>query len=60
MKTLTATSIGQAAMNLQLTVAALDKLAVKLGIVPAMYIDGVKHFSDEQIETIRKSLADRK
>jgi len=56
MQTINATSIGNAACNLQITVGRLERIAELLQLRPVLVLDNVRHYSDGQIERIRKQL----
>jgi hypothetical protein len=59
MQTINATSIGNAACNLQITVGRLERIAEQLQLQPVLVLDHVRHYSDDQIELIRAEVVKR-
>jgi hypothetical protein len=53
-------SIGCLAAQIQQPVRAIESMAVKLGIVPAMKLNSIPHFDGDQAEAISEAFQQRK
>ena len=51
-------SAGFVCQTLQRPPATILRTAEKLGIKPVVMINGIAHFSDHQVETLRRHFAD--
>ncbi len=56
MQTINASSIGNVACHLQISVVGVGRIARQLRLRPVLVLDNVDHYSDEQIEKIRTAL----
>lgn len=52
-------SIGYTCQLLQRPYGAIRKAAEQLKIVPCVHINGIAHFSDEQVEALRQHFAQK-
>lgn len=58
MTTDTINSIGHTCQILQRPFGPVKKAAEQLKLTPVLYINGIAHFSDHQVETLRRHFAE--